>query len=769
MYGTTTMTGVSFAALPLASSEGVDAPASVQTPYSLAVGESFSGLLSSGGDSDWLSLSLAAGEALALTVEGHGSTPMAGFGLVTTLRSETGALLAVETGYSEASSWISWTNPDLAPRRVYLEVAAFSPADAGGYLVVRDTGAAPGASLGAEGIADRLVAGGPGWTIGPGGSIAVDLGQLDAAAAGMARTALQAWSRTTGIDFAEVALDPADPAGILFETGQTGAYTTLARDVSGAIVSAWVSVGADVWETGGSAVGGLTWLAYLHEIGHALGLADAGSPAGAAPGHADDHWQMSVMAARGQPGPPDGASWAVPLTPMPADIVAAARLYGAPAGAAADDDVYGPAGRGGAYDGLSDRLAGQAVTLVDAGGHDLLDLSPSGADQRIDLTPGAASDAAGLLGNLILAPGTVIEDLRGGSGADRLSGNDAANRLEGGAGADRLDGRAGDDVLDGGDGDDTLTGGEGADEFVFRIHGGADHVTDFGDGTDRFRLADLSDPRIMLEPALGGVTLVSEDGARLFVAGITPDLIGSDDFLWGRPGTLIFGTTGTDRIEGTGGDDVIYGGSGEDDLWISGGNDTIDGGGGLDRLHLPRDSRVKIDLSSSQPQAVEGGHVTLRGIENLTAGKLGDTLTGTGSNNVIEGMGGYDIIEGRGGMDILIGGKGRDKIHGGDDRVRDVFAYETIYDSKPGSKRDVIYDFESRIDDIDLSEIDANVFKPGDQAFRFTGSRAAANAVWLHDIGRNLLVRGDVNGDARHDFEIEVANVATLLSKDFIL
>lgn len=745
--------------------EGPDAPADAATPYALAAGESFGGTLAPGGDADWIALPLAPAERLSLIVEGWGADPVSGFGLVTALRDEHGTLLSAEAGYSEAASWLDWVNPDDAARLVYLEVAAFSAVDAGGYAVARVTPPPPSPPLGADAVAERLTAPGPGWGD---TSVAVDLSRLDPAGLDMARAALSAWSRTTGLAFEETALDAAAPAGIVFDDTGQGAYTTLAREGTGGIAAAWVTIGADIWQKGGAEIGGHTWLAYLHEIGHALGLADAGGGPDEGPAYGDDHWQLSVMSAHGQPGAAAGASWAVPLTPMPADLAAVARLYG-DAAPAVDDTLYGPAGTGGTYDGLADRAADQAAVIVDAGGHDRLDLSSVASDQRIDLTPGAVSDIAGLTGNLALGSGTVIEDASGGAGDDTVFGNGAGNRLDGATGSDRLDGGGGDDRLDGGPGDDILTGGAGADEFVFRLQGGADRVTDFTKGEDRIRLADSADPRIMLEPALGGVVLVAEDGTRMLLDGVDTGMIGSDDFLWSRSATPIFGTTGVDRIEGSAGDDVVYAGTGEDDLWVSAGNDTLDGGGGIDTLHLPRNGRSAIDLGTDLPQAIARGHVTLRSVENLVGGRFGDTLSGTGAGNVIEAMGGWDIVRGRGGMDILIGGKGRDKLYGGADRMRDVFVYETIYDSKIGTNRDVIYDFESGIDDIDLTAIDANVLKSGDQAFRFTGPRAAAHSVWTYDIGRNLLLRGDVNGDARHDFEIEIVNVPALVARDLLL
>lgn len=137
-------------------------------------------------------------------------------------------------------------------------------------------------------------------------------------------------------------------------------------------------------------------------------------------------------------------------------------------GAGGADGLEGRAGRdtldGGAGD---DRLLGGAGDdlLIGGAGRDVavfagrvavtVDLGRSGPQQT-----GAGRDI--LRG---------IEDLQGGSGADRLTGDGGANRLAGGGGNDRLTG---------GGGDDLLRGGAGADRFVFGS--GRDRVLDFDAG-----------------------------------------------------------------------------------------------------------------------------------------------------------------------------------------------------------------------------------------------------------------------------------------------
>ena len=97
---------------------------------------------------------------------------------------------------------------------------------------------------------------------------------------------------------------------------------------------------------------------------------------------------------------------------------------------------------------------------------------------------------------------------------------------------------------------------------------------------------------------------------------------------------------------------------------------------------------------------------------------------------------------------------GKDELYAGVDSNRDVFVYTKDTDSQKGSKRDLIYNFDSGEDDIILKKIDADTGTNGNQSFSFSDD-AAANSVWTKTLGaNNLLVRGDVNGDSVYDFEI---------------
>ncbi len=182
---------------------------------------------------------------------------------------------------------------------------------------------------------------------------------------------------------------------------------------------------------------------------------------------------------------------------------------------------------------------------------------------------------------------------------------------------------------------------------------------------------------------------------------------------------------GNDRFRGNGGDDVADGGKGHDTIRGGSGNDTLYGGAGNDRLY------------------------------------------GDAGHDVLEGGSGKDALSGGSGNDRLAGGAGADILTGGSGA--DMFIFRSPADS-PGKKaRDVITDFKAGTDRIDLSAMDADRTVKGNQDFEFS-MKAAAHSVWTVSGGKNnLVLRGDVDGDARADFEILLQSVGKLTADDFLL
>jgi Ca2+-binding RTX toxin-like protein len=156
------------------------------------------------------------------------------------------------------------------------------------------------------------------------------------------------------------------------------------------------------------------------------------------------------------------------------------------------DDIY--LGTGGVVYGLinggdgNDRFVlGTAPDKVDGGfGFDTLDFSLVTTRLTINLEHSSWSLGAVAVGDTY----ANIEEVIGGTVADRLTGDLADNVLWGMGGSDLLQGGDGQDRLIGGQGKDTLTGGAGADTFIFeRIRDFGDSATDFTQGLDRLQLS----------------------------------------------------------------------------------------------------------------------------------------------------------------------------------------------------------------------------------------------------------------------------------------
>ncbi|MBB1247424.1 calcium-binding protein [Rhizobium sp. G21] len=206
--------------------------------------------------------------------------------------------------------------------------------------------------------------------------------------------------------------------------------------------------------------------------------------------------------------------------------------------------------------------------------------------------------------------------------------------------------------------------------------------------------------------------------------------LGPNDIRGANVAEFITANVGDDRVRGGGGNDVIYGDMGKD---------VIAGGGGADRLH--------------------------GGFDN-------DTVTGDKGNDYIVGGTGNDLLRGGVGSDTLVGDMGADILFGG--AGRDKFVFNRVADSTADySSRDSIFDFSrSDRDVIDLSMIDANQNKKGNQAFEFLGAKSFtehAGELRLSVIEGNRTIFADVDGDGSADIAITLGGFATIRSSDFLL
>jgi serralysin len=234
----------------------------------------------------------------------------------------------------------------------------------------------------------------------------------------------------------------------------------------------------------------------------------------------------------------------------------------------------------------------------------------------------------------------------------------------------------------------------------------------------------------------------------------------------GTGSDTITGNAAANALWGNGGNDRLIGGDGNDNLFGGAGADRLDGGNGTDLANYSNATAgVVADLFSPGSNTGEAAGDTYVSIERLYGSAFNDSLRGDNGANLLNGLAGNDVLNGRDGNDTLIGGNGADRLIGGGGA--DTFVFQTTAQSGPAA-RDVIDDFASGIDRMDLRSIDANSNAVGDQAFLFIGSSAFHGKVGELNF-RSGIVAGDVNGDGLADFQIKVMNLSALSGSDFLL
>ena len=427
----------------------------------------------------------------------------------------------------------------------------------------------------------------------------------------------------------------------------------------------------------------------------------------------------------------------------------------------------------------------------------------------------------GFDGNDFLTGGDGADFLHGGNDDDVLNGGAGADALFGGAGRDRFSYVAATDSTDAMP--DTLIdfdSGERGDTLDFsRIQ--VANVSILRDGASSLVFVRTTTGQTMTLLAFGDVQARN----LLFATTMGVSLIGSAgaNTLIGGAGTdILYGLDGADSLQGGAETDLLYGGLGGDTLIGGQGADMFgyagvsdSGPGGFDNLADFQTGIDKIDLrllaltSLSIKREADGTSIvyatTAQGILTLlvaTAVNLGDFLTAaalpvyleaTEGADAIGGMAGDDRINGLGGADVLNGGAGNDALYGGagDDVLTgglgadvmyggagaDIFAFTNGSDTL-GSRVDILADFETGIDRIDLRPIGATsviIYRQADgstliQTFAAgavgSTSLGATNAV---DIG-DFLLAGPGNftvfGSAQADVYVGTDGVTTLYGRE---
>jgi Ca2+-binding RTX toxin-like protein len=464
-------------------------------------------------------------------------------------------------------------------------------------------------------------------------------------------------------------------------------------------------------------------------------------------------------------------------------------------------------------------------TLGGGGGDDILN-GGAGADQMIgglgndvfyvdnvgdvvteNAGEGTADEVRTALAGYVL-PANVEKLTWTGAGGGDLRGNSGDNILSGGAANDFVRAQDG--------GNDSVSLGAGNDAVIFGASYTSADVVDGGSGSDQVGLQGDYSGGVTLGTLTGVETLaiMTHSDARFGGGSASPysyNIVAPDSTvvagtqLMVNASTLEAGenltfdghaeTNGSFFIYGGKGVDTLTGGSGADVFFFAedrfAASDHVDGGAGLDAmvlrgnysLVLSGSSIVNVetvvlnsgsdarfyapgtpfsyDITTADDTVAAGATMTFNGGQLSAAETLHfDGSLETNGNFRLFGGSAADVIKGGAGNDLIYGGLGADQLTGGGGA--NTFRYQSAGEST-ATALDVIQDFVSGSDKLDLGRVDANSLVAGDQAFSFIGANAfsahgaaSAGELRVFQSQGTWFVAGDTDGDGTADLLISL-------------
>ena len=347
------------------------------------------------------------------------------------------------------------------------------------------------------------------------------------------------------IKFVEV-LEESNTVGTL----RVGLSLTTFSDVAAFAITPdryWSSAG-DIWLFKDAARDAFTpseswyYFAFLHELGHALGLKHPHEALVANEITLEarlDQANYTIMSYNepnwGWYDTPGRAAdiWTISNGPQVLDIHALQFLYGANNEYNSANTIY-----------TFDPTKPVSLAIWDSDGTDLLDFSQMEVGITLSLLPGSYSTAPirnwHPVDNIGIAHGSIIENAYGSNANDVIYGNDANNLISGGSGDDVIYGANGDDVFDAEatmrGGSDTFYGGPGDDTYYLDAK---DTAVELGDeGIDTIIL--LTSTNFLMPDNIERISIAHTEN------------------------TVILGNALDNIICGGAGSDVLTGGSGAD-------------------------------------------------------------------------------------------------------------------------------------------------------------------------------------------------------------
>ena len=320
-----------------------------------------------------------------------------------------------------------------------------------------------------------------------------------------------------------------------------------------------------------------------------------------------------------------------------------------------------------------------------------------------------------------------------------IIGTNGDDSLIGGGEGDLIKGRGGNDTLKGGSGPDTLFGGTGDDWIYSEGPTSGPNQVDGGAGDDIcfLRVGDNASGGSGFDAFELNLSAVTE--------GLEIDLRPMD-----RGGTVTIGAT------------------------------VVTGFEALNLLATDGADRITVGVASSMIN-VNGGEgddlIFVKGAAQVRGGFDDDTITGSARDNILIAGPGADLLIGAGGQDTLTGEGGPDVLVGmgdlnggiGDDRL--VVRGESRLDGAGGEDVFVFGNLDGlnsfmwrpdNADTIDVSRVDADVTRGGNQAFvmveAFTGHTGEV-MFEAHPSELESYYRFDVDGDGIADASLTFGNV----------
>ncbi|QTD57181.1 putative Ig domain-containing protein [Parasphingorhabdus cellanae] len=247
------------------------------------------------------------------------------------------------------------------------------------------------------------------------------------------------------------------------------------------------------------------------------------------------------------------------------DIYALQKNWGVNTTTNSGNDLYSITGEE-KWDNIGDGSFDKTYqTIWDAGGIDQISAAATegdlfGSGSVIDLRQGSFSSIGGLVDNVGIAFGAVIENATGSGADDVIVGNLASN---------------------------TILAGQG-DDYIF---GSGKALQEFQQSPGQFL-----NPLPVFDSEFSKVQALGSSEEEFFNRDLISEVpLGTSDTIFGGEGNdYIFGADSADTIVagddddtalGGGGRDFLFGGNGEDELSGGGGSDTLIGGGGSDILY----------------------------------------------------------------------------------------------------------------------------------------------------------------------------------------